>query len=282
MGAPRKPPAVQVVCGLCEGVKHTMKKRVVAIVILFLLGCFFYGDYPKEFERLLGAQVLDDLARTGELSNTFDEKVELRYFPDTTVRPEIIAQIKRLKPIFGIEVLLTYKYTGKNFSDEKGRLALYNILRSIHTLKGIEYYSQSRRRMRVMFQDAYIVDSPDTRKKLPDRLVDIIPAYSTLYIYQNDSSFGENIFETVYYAQNGYFLMKMENLTKIWYGIVPLIDPHNLNYIIFIYPKGDTIMFYSVICVNAFNLFGIAGSRTASFYNRIKALYAWFCSQVER
>jgi hypothetical protein len=281
MGAPHKPPALQVVCGLCEGVKHIMKKRTVAIVMLLLSVYFFYGDgYPKEFERLLNPQILQELAQTGELKNTFDEKADLRYFPDTDVRPEIIAQIRRLKPIFGIEVLLTYKFTGKNYSGETERLALYNILRSIHTLKGIEYFSHSRGRMRVMFHDAYIVDSPETRKKLPDRLVDIIPAYSTLYIYQNDSSFGENIFETVYYARNGYFLMKMENLTKIWYGIVPLIDPHNLNYIIFIYPKGDTILFYSVICVNAFNLFGIAGSRTASFYNRIKALYAWFCSQL--
>jgi hypothetical protein len=257
-----------------------MKKKAVAIIMLILSGYFLYADGLKNFEDVLSAQILQNLSQYGELKNTFDDKVHLRYFPDVKLREVIKKQIKQLKPIFGIEVLLTYKMKEKDFSAEKQRLALYNILRSISTLKGIQYYSQSRGRMRIMFHDAYIVDSPDTKKKLPDRLVDIIPAYSTLYIYQDDSSFGQNIFETVYYAEDGYFLMKMENLTKIWYGIIPLIDPHHLNYIIFIYPKGDTILFYSVVCVNAFNLFGIAESRTASFYNRIKALYTWFLSQL--
>ncbi|MBN1798183.1 MAG: hypothetical protein JW822_06385 [Spirochaetales bacterium] len=257
-----------------------MKKRAMAILVLCFVTGFFYGEFPEGFENLLDAAVLEKLEKSGELSTTFNDKVNLSYFPDIKLRAQIIKEIKQLNPIFGVEVLLTYKMTGKDFSREKDLLELYNILRSVQSLKGIEYYSGSRGRMRIMFHDAYIVDSPQTKNKIPDRLVSIIPAYSTLFIYQNDSSFGENIFETVYYSENGYFLMKMENLTKIWYGLVPLIDPHNLNYIIFIYPKEDTILFYSVVCVNAFNLFGIAESRTASFYYRIKALFNWFCSRL--
>jgi hypothetical protein len=257
-----------------------MKKRAVAIFILCFMMYFSYSEFPQEFNNIMDAVILEELQKSGELKSIFDDKVILRYFPDIKLREKMIKEIKQLKPIFGVEVLLTYKKDGKSFSQEKEMLALYNILRSIRTLKGIQYYSDSRGRMRIMFHDAYLVDSPETKNKIPDRLVSIIPAYSTLFIYQNDSSFGENIFETVYYSENGYFLMKMENLTKIWYGIVPLIDPHNLNYIIFIFPQGDTILFYSVVCVNAFNLFGIAESKTASFYNRIKALYNWFCSRL--
>jgi len=258
-----------------------MKKRAIAIFVLCFTVCFFYGEFPKGFENLMDTALLGELEKSGELKHTFDDKVTLRYFPDIKLRANIIKELKQSNPIFGVEVLLTYKMDSKNFSQEKELLALYNILRSIQTLKGIKYYSDSRGRMRIMFHDAYVVDSPETKNKVPDRLVSIVPAYSTLFIYQNDSSFGENIFETVYYSESGYFLMKMENLTKIWYGIVPLIDPHNLNYIIFIYPRGDTILFYSVVCVNAFNLFGIAESKIASFYNRIKALYNWFCSRLD-
>jgi hypothetical protein len=258
-----------------------MKKRAVAIFILCFVWYFSYGDFPQAFDNIMDSSVLEELEKSGELTSTFDDKVILRYFPDVRLRDKIIREIKQLNPIFGVEVLLTYKKNGKGFSQERELLALYNILRSIQTLKGIQYYSNSRKRMRIMFHDAYIVDSPETKNKMPDRFVSIIPAYSTLFIYQNDSSFGENIFETVYYAEDGYFLMKMENLTKIWYGIIPLIDPHHLNYIIFIFPQGDTILFYSVVCVNAFNVFGIAESRTASFYYRIKALYNWFCSRLD-
>jgi hypothetical protein len=257
-----------------------MKKRTVAILVLFFLGSFFYGDFPEAFKQIIDPADLQELEKSGELQNIFKEEVNLRYFPKMKNADKIIGEIKTIKPTFGVEVLLSFKVKGKNFSSPEELLVLYNILRSVRTLKGIQYFSASRGRMRVMFNDAYVVDSAETRKKIPDRLVDIIPAYSTLFIFQNDSSFGENVFETVYYAEQGQFLMKMENLTKIWYGIVPLIDPHNLNYIIFIYPQGDTILFYSVICVNAFNLFGIAESRTASFYNRIKALYSWYCSQI--
>ena len=181
--------------------------------------------------------------------------------------------------MIGVEVLLTYNFAGLQGNSEKNMLHIYNILRSISTLSGIEYYSASRQRMRTLFHEAYVVDSPDARNKLPDPVVQSIPSLSSIFVYQNDSSFGENVYRVLYNFKESYFLMEMNNLTQIWWGIIPLIDPQNLKYIILIYPFEDYLVFYSVICVNAFNFLGVADQKSASFYNRVKALYNWFCSQ---
>ena len=70
--------------------------------------------------------------------------------------------------------------------------------------------------------------------------------------------------------------MRMENINLIWYGIIPIIDPGNLVYYIVVYPRGEYLVFYSVIAVEGANPFGLMESKAASFYNRIKALDAWF------
>jgi len=254
-----------------------MNKLFIIIFKIFLFACICYGQTQEELKGLFTPQTAGALIREGELSHIFHEDIDLKYLPKVGMERWIINAIKKVQPTIGVEVLLIYKYKGKKGDSEQGLLSIYNTLRSLSTLKGIEYYSASRKRMRIMFHDAYIVDSPDKKNKLSDPIVQSIPSLSSLYVYQNDSSFGENVYKVLYHFKDNYFLMEMHNLTQIWWGIIPIIDPQKLKYIILIYPFEDYLVFYSVICVNAFNFLGIADQKSASFYNRIKALYKWFC-----
>lgn len=256
-----------------------MKRLIIAGLKICLFIGFCYGQDLEELEGLFNHQTAAALVSQGELSNIFHDDIALKYVPNVDMKRWIINAIKKIQPMIGVEVLLIYKIKTGNADSEEGLLSIYNTLRSISTLKGIEYYSASRKRMRVLFHDAYVIDTPNKKNKLPDPIVNSIPPLSSIYVYQDDSSFGENIYKVLYHFEDNYFLMEMHNLTQIWYGIIPIIDPQKLKYIIFVYPCSDYLIFYSVICVNAFNFLGIADQKSASFYNRIKALYNWFCSQ---
>jgi hypothetical protein len=146
-------------------------------------------------------------------------------------------------------------------------------------MKGIEYYSASRKRMRIFYHDAYVITSPEEKTKIVDPLVNSIPEKSDLYAYLEDSSFGHYICHVEYEYDGEAFIMEMQNLTQIWYTIIPLIKPHKLKSYTIIIPLGEEILFYGFSCLRAVNLFGMARGRIDSLYNRIKAVYNWFRAQ---
>ena len=127
-----------------------------------------------------------------------------------------------------------------------------------------------------MFHDAYVVADAESRKALPDPLVTAIPAESVLHIYQNDSSFGKNSYESRYLYDGRTFRTSMKNLTVMYYGILPLVQPEKLRLELVAVPADDHILFYGCIGVDTYSMFGLEKKTHASFYNRIKALFAWF------
>ena len=63
-----------------------------------------------------------------------------------SARSEIEARIGALELTVGTEVLAVYKNEAGDFDSPESRLRIYNILRSMSTMKGIQYYSASRDR----------------------------------------------------------------------------------------------------------------------------------------
>jgi hypothetical protein len=243
-------------------------------------GAILFGEIPEELAALYPAETVSQLEKKGEVTSFIKENGTLTYLPRLLAANVIADKIGTMKPIFTVEVCILHKNGTKVLDSDKNLLTIYNTLLGISTLKGILYYSESRKMMREFFYDAYRIEAPDKKDRLPDLHAEKeIPFYNRLYAYQHDSSFGENTFDVDYRFDKKYFLMKMENVNQIWYGIIPIVDPGNLVYFILVYPSGDYLLFYSVICVKGANPFGLMESKAASFYNRIKALDDWFVKQ---
>jgi hypothetical protein len=191
-----------------------------------------------------------------------------------------------MDPTLGVELLLLYSppfYNTHIYNDESlYHLSIYNILRSVSTLKGIQYYSASRKRMRVFFHDAYAIESPQKQKRLEDPLVDEIPINETFYAFISDSSLGDYVAEAYYHYHYDYFALKLENLTTLWRFIFRLVEPRKLSMFVLLVPHEDSILFYGLTYINSPNPFGIIDAKTASFYNRLKALFNWFSGSMEK
>jgi hypothetical protein len=259
-----------------------MRKLACSTILLLLLSAALCPAGPAgiSVETFLPQQLYNRVLSEGELRNSLHGDSPPQLIPYVSARGEIEARIRELELTVGTEVLSVYRNEAVDFDSPESRLQIYNILRSMSTMKGIEYYSASRERMRTLFSESYVVDGPDAEERLPDPAVREIPAHSKLYVLQEDLTFGENIYAMEFRYSGDYFLLDSTNLTTMHYFFFPMVKPENSVTLILLIPAGEEILFYGAVGAHTMRLLGLARSREDSFYNRLKAIYGWFTERM--
>jgi hypothetical protein len=158
--------------------------------------------------------------------------------------------------------------------------SLYNTLRSISTLQGIEYYSASRERMRLLFEESWTISGPQDRKRIEDPLVREIPDEDTIYIHQKDLTFGTNRYRVEYLHNSGTISMDIVNITTMRYSIFPLVGEENMSMRLLVVPVAEGIVFYGLNTVDMLDLAIFHKKMEDSFTNRMIALIDWFSRQI--
>jgi hypothetical protein len=206
------------------------------------------------------------------------------WMPRITNFKSLVEEIQTIEPNIGVESIQLLPMPGYMLEireHDQIMLGLYNILRSISALEGIEYYSASRRKMRTFFKTFYAVSSLENPERKADPLVKVIPETASILVAQQDLTFGKNFSRLTYGYDGNNITLSLENLKTMWYGIIPLISPLHMQIHLIVVPLEDYILFYGNSAVKTtISIFGIEKSKTDSFYNRIKALYNWFSLQV--
>lgn len=163
-------------------------------------------------------------------------------------------------------------------SDDYGlHLKLYNLLLSIHTMKGIKYYSASRDRMRTLFTESHFVSDPDNRNRLtPPTATTVIPEETVYYLLQDDATFGENMYR-VRYIYNGETLqITMINTHSLRYRFIPAIWKGNLHITLLVHPLNEGLLLYGHIHAKPTMSFGLQSRIRDSLGNRLEAVNTWF------
>jgi hypothetical protein len=256
-----------------------MSKLACSTLALLLL-CPPFCPADSAAQSLIPAPLYERLASEGEIRNSLHGDSPPQLIPDVSVRGEIEARIRELELTVGTEVLSVYANETVDFDAPESRLRIYNILLSMSTMKGVEYYSASRERMRTLFAESYVVDGPQAEKRLPDPVVQEIPPNSTLYVLQEDLTFGENVYKTQFRYSGDFFLLDSTNLTTMHYLFFPMVKPQNSVTLILLIPAGQQLLFYGAVGAHTPRLLGLARSREDSFYNRLKAIYGWFTQRM--
>ncbi len=221
-----------------------------------------------------------NLAAGKRVARFFDDPAQMELLPDTVYSAEIRASLIELAPSIGVEALYLLPLPDSLTQRPDFVLRTYNVLRSISTMEGIEYYSASRERMRVFYVESYVIDDPESRRAIRDPLVSEIPPRDRIYAYQEDSSFGRNSYELDYSHRRNQIGLSMVNLTRMSYGILPLVRPGNLEIHLAVIPTQDGLLFYGNCGVRVIGLFGMQDRVQASFQNRIDAIYRWFSARI--
>jgi len=227
------------------------------------------------------AQEHDESRLPGGRTNFYTDSVQTRLAPDHPFTTTVAEDLERLDPRVGIEIVVPVPVVDRAFT-EAGMLELYNILRQVSTMEGIEYYSASRGEMRTFYHESYAIDGPDGKRRIDDPVVTAIPPQDRIHVFQRDGSFGKNVQRLDYVARDDAFLVTMTNTTTMFYKVVPLVSPENLQTFLLILPRPDegVIEFYGNLGVRVPGMFGMQDRARDSFYNRIVALHDWFAGEL--
>jgi hypothetical protein len=155
------------------------------------------------------------------------------------------------------------------------------ILRSISHLQGLEYFSNSRQKMWVLYEKSYVVDNRKAKKKIADPVSGDADG-KTLLAVQKDTTFGEYLYEYTYRQNNDSVAFFSRNLETMRYTLIKIIDSERLRTSLIVHDLGDTLLVYGVTYADLAYVPAIGNKLNASFTARAEALYTWFVKEYER
>jgi hypothetical protein len=261
---------------------------------LSILACTFLAITPSAFafdgsapsssaavSDIVGPSAYAELKSAGKLVRT-NSDAKLGLLPASAAAGSIAQAVAAQKP--GIVVEALFILPRKRPADEAGRKAelasVYGLMRSFSTLKGIEYYSASRGKMRTLYAESYRIDDPVKRHPLPDQpplAADAVPASETMLAFQEDLSFGANVYRYAFSSYPDAILVESLNLTRMSYGIVPAVAAEKLATRVLVICAEDAIVFYSESGADAPGL--LKSKIGESFANRAEVLFRWFSAK---
>jgi len=256
-----------------------------ALSVLFMSVVILQPGFSESLENLIGTEN----ARALRIQKTI-KQVQLRD-AKTVLNPKndftnalIIEAFAELKPNLIVETL--YVYTKPKTANgaawtKSEQLNLYNEIRSLSTLVGIEYYSASRKRMRTFYETSFVIADESGIKPIPDPVVMIIPEKDSLFAFQKDLTFGENKYRYDFRASSDCMGFIQENLTTMSYGFIPLLGAGRLRTVVDIVDLGSELLVYAVSGAQATLLPGIDGKVRDSFSNRADAIFGWFSKRAD-
>lgn len=232
----------------------TNKKRF--LIFIFCLFVIFHVSAEKLGERIF-----------------YKEKnVSPSLAPNSEITAEVINfwnKTYKKTPVFFAESLHKIPANGNSIQD------VSEILRSFSTMEGIEFYSNRRGKWTTLYDYSKTVS--DLKKKTP--ILDDTSGNAdgkTLYMVQNDISFGSTPYEVKYWQKDDVVAFNAVNKGPLYAGIVKAVKNDCVCLTIFVKEDGDNLLVYILAQADFVALPIIEKSITNSFSARIDALNNWF------
>jgi hypothetical protein len=109
----------------------------------------------------------------------------------------------------------------------------------------------------------------------------MLPASLTLYVRQNDLTFGDNVYRYYFVVTQDAVIFTQENVTAMSYGMIPVIGRGNLRSVLAIIDCGDAVLIYAVSMARASSIPGMGGRINNSFTNRAEAILKWLTGRLD-
>ncbi|MFP4363872.1 MAG: DUF6675 family protein [Spirochaetia bacterium] len=253
------------------------------IILWFMLFFSIAGNlFSADLVELgISAEIVSELWANQSITRFPRQHEELSLLPNVEGAQPLTEDFQNTNFAYATETLQYIPTPNTDYTEEDNLVAVYNTLRSISTLEGLEYYSVSRGRMHTLFSQAYTINSPDAQEEIPDRHVAVIPQESTVYAMQDDSRFGPNIYRLEYTVFPDSILLSSKNLTGLYYTFVRVIAPEDLSLQVLVIPTEDALVFYGLSYAPGVRLPFLSDRIQSSIENRLEAFARWFRNSIE-
>jgi len=259
-----------------------MKASKIKIFILFsFFSVYLFAQSDsvlvEELRRLFPTEA-SELVKTKKLTYmNYDGREEGRRIIFRSALCKRIEQALPLKdPVFTMDVVYLVKKESIN-----NRKDVLKILQSISTLKGIQYYSSSRKKMRLLYKDSYTVkrekmsDGTFKYTKTQDITSENIDGLS-IYACQEDLTFGKNIYQYSYFKEGAEVGVLVSNVEPLYYSIFKALNAQDVNSYLIINDMQDYFLVYASTRARFKKIIGLETKIKNSFMNRLDAMSKWF------
>ncbi|MDR0427359.1 MAG: hypothetical protein LBH12_02020 [Dysgonamonadaceae bacterium] len=258
--------------------------KITAGIIVFIFFPFF----------AIASDSLVDLVHSDYLRKLISEKIIIEtqtkdnvpiLLPNHKGLKEMVeASLSEIKPSNFVETLSLYEkpfFATKTAWTNEEKLALLNETLALSTLKGIEYFSKTRGKMRPLYNESVVIDNPENRKILKDTMLSSLPEEIRIYAKQKDTTFGENIYQYNYYVKDDILTFVQRNLSPIRYGFISVADKNKLCSVVAIIDAGDYLLVYALSMADVTSISLFKKRMNESFSNRAKAIMKWFSNRAD-
>ena len=259
-----------------------------------ILPAFFYlfsagyttHVFAFSLEELIGREQVNTLLSGEKPVLAQFKDPQPQFLPRHEVLKVLLEKMCRdLDPSVMVETLHVYEKpqgAEKEAWSTEEETRLYNATLALSTLAGLQYYSTSRGAMRTFYETSSVIDSPTSKKTIPDPVYPRPPAQLTIYARQKDTSLGDNIYQYDYYSASGAMIFVQQNLTALSYGIIPAVGKNKLHSVVAVLDAGNHLLVYMASMAKAASIPGIRERMGNSFANRAEAIFNWFSDQADK
>jgi len=195
--------------------------------------------------------------------------------------------LRSLEPNILVETLSLYQRprSSRQTADKTGwsrdeQTGLFNQLVALNTLTGIQYYSESRKAMRIFYESSTVIDDPSQKKPLPDPSFSVCPD-SLAFMPGKKTLPLETTYRFEYHTGADIILFSQENLSSMNLGIIPAIGKNKFRTVMAVIDAGDSFLIYAAAMARTASVPGMGDRIGASFTNRVKAILKWFVGRAD-
>jgi hypothetical protein len=230
--------------------------------------------------RYLDSESVQKLRAGGSVRASVTAGERLALVPAVSSREDLAADLKAVNPTVGVEMLKLIHGSADGMDRPDQWLRTYNLLHSVSSMKGITYYSVTRKKEQVLFTQSYAISSIDNPRPIVDPVFETIPADDVLLTFQEDNSFGKNSYQESFRFRTDHLVVKIENLTTVSFLLVPVVSPRNLVSQIVLVRVGPDLLFYGLAYIRSRVPIGDRHSREDSLANRLTAVESWLRTRL--
>jgi hypothetical protein len=183
-------------------------------------------------------------------------------------------------------ILIPYPEKMKSMSDKEKQLEIFNTMRSISTQEGITYIShRAGNKPKILIEKSWYLETPKSRSSLKDPISTSVPQTAEYYVYQRDSSFGNNIYQHNYKTSGKEIFVKVINLETIRvFSIFKAVNKEQLEIAMDTYLLDEGILLTAMATIEGrdpqIKVLGITVDLPSAFSRRTTALGEWFVEQL--
>lgn len=264
--------------------KKTMIKKTVTAV-LFCISCAFASAFS--LNELVSTKNAEKLELKGKVQKKRmnEETLSLKLVPSSPLSKKfkgLWPKSKSDKPVLIGENLYLIKKTDLD-PENPDRVTIQKaseILRSISTMQGLKYYSNTDEEWKTLYKDAYLIDNLKNKKKIADEISGSADG-RTAYCLLNDNSLGKTYYSVKYRQTEDEVSVQFENQTSISYAFITAVDEENVKIGLNVMDCGDSLLIYALVEAKFPSFSFLENKLNKSFSARVDAIYNWFINEFK-